>query len=32
MEHPTFLIKLLHTWIPIGQRRYASGLFFYNFV
>ncbi|MNK15216.1 hypothetical protein D3C87_333510 [compost metagenome] len=30
MEHPTFLTKLLLTWIPIGQQPQADGLFFYN--
>gem|GEM_PF-990373 len=29
MEHPTFLTKLLLTWIPIGQQPQADGLFFF---
>ncbi len=32
MEHPTFLTKLLLTWIPIGQQPQADGLFFFQFV
>lgn len=30
MEHPTFLTKLLLTWIPIEQQPQADDLFFYN--
>lgn len=32
MEHPTFLTKLLLTWVPIGQQPQADGLFFLQFV
>ncbi len=30
MEHPTFLTKLLLTWIPIRQWLQADGLFFFT--